>query len=103
LLAKGEVKRYVFSKNFEEAVTDPFIVLHTSGSTGLPKPVVLTHGWPTASDNHARLPELSGYSAIFPEFRNKRIFSSLPPFHVSFMLMRLHHHFANFSGYRQQV
>jgi acyl-CoA synthetase (AMP-forming)/AMP-acid ligase II len=83
LLATGEINKYNFSKSFEAAVKDPFVVLHTSGSTGLLKPVILTHGWPTAFDSHSRLPELNGYSALFPELGNKRTFSSLPPFHVS--------------------
>jgi long-subunit acyl-CoA synthetase (AMP-forming) len=76
LLATGEVNKYNFSKSFGEAVKDPFVVLHTSGSTGLPKPVILTHGWPTAFNNHSRLPELNGYLHYFPNSEKREL--SLP-------------------------
>lgn len=42
-LRDGEVPHYPFTKTFEEAKHEPFAVIHTSGSTSMPKPVVTTH------------------------------------------------------------
>ena len=40
LLCEETVAPYPYTKSFEDAASDPFLVLHTSGSTGLPKPIV---------------------------------------------------------------
>ena len=34
---------YPYNKTFEEAQNDPIIICHTSGSTGAPKPILLTN------------------------------------------------------------
>jgi hypothetical protein len=83
LLAKGHVTHYPFTKSYEEANNDPFIVLHTSGSTGLPKPILIKHSWTSAMDAFNLLGELDGYNSLWWKFRNRRVFIGLPPFHVS--------------------
>lgn len=40
LLSKEPVAPNPYTKSFEDAASDPFLVLHTSGSTGLPKPII---------------------------------------------------------------
>jgi acyl-coenzyme A synthetase/AMP-(fatty) acid ligase len=44
LLATDPVPPYPYTKAFEEGRLEPFVALHTSGSTGFPKPIILTHG-----------------------------------------------------------
>ena len=83
-LLRGDfVEHYEYNKTFEEAAQDPFIVIHTSGSTGLPKPIVLYHGGVTQVDSQHLLSSLHGFE---PQIRSPeaslRVFSSLPPFHV---------------------
>jgi acyl-coenzyme A synthetase/AMP-(fatty) acid ligase len=39
-LLNGKTSPYPFTKTFEEAKHEPFLVLHTSGSTGMPKPIL---------------------------------------------------------------
>jgi hypothetical protein len=76
MLAPGKVREYKFTK------TDPFFILHTSGSTGLPKPIVLTHGWVTCLDAQNNLPKIDNRPGTFTMLKGKRIFCSLPPFHA---------------------
>ena len=83
LLEPGEVPRYKFPKKFEEAKGDPFLVLHTSGSTSLPKPVFIPHSWVCGVDMMQELEPHDGHNATFKSFSGKRTFCSLPPFHVS--------------------
>jgi acyl-CoA synthetase (AMP-forming)/AMP-acid ligase II len=82
LLAEGEVRQYKFSKSFDEAKDDPLMVLHTSGSTGLPKPIVLSHAWLASMDSQNALRPLNGHASAYSALTAKGIFCSLPPFHV---------------------
>ena len=85
-LAQESVPHYPYEKSFEEAASDPFIVIHTSGSTGLPKPITLRHGGLATADAHHVMPTSDKYHAevdLPSGERSIRIFASLPPFHVS--------------------
>jgi acyl-CoA synthetase (AMP-forming)/AMP-acid ligase II len=82
LLAEGEVRQYKFDKTFDNAKDDPIVVLHTSGSTGLPKPIVISHGWIASFDNQKNLGTFNGYPPICTAYFARRIFCSVPPFHV---------------------
>ncbi|KAI0483351.1 hypothetical protein GGR56DRAFT_686675 [Xylariaceae sp. FL0804] len=57
-------EHYPYEKTFEEARNEPVVVLHSSGSTGLPKPITLTHGSLAVLDNDHNLSELSPSSAV---------------------------------------
>lgn len=84
LLSESDVAPYPYGKAFEEAHNDPLLVIHTSGSTGLPKPVTLYHGGLATVDKQQTLPPFKGQKAQVTFFRSKsRSFSALPPFHVS--------------------
>ncbi|KIL93894.1 hypothetical protein FAVG1_02456 [Fusarium avenaceum] len=58
-LEDGPDKPYPFDKTFEEARTDPIVVLQTSGSTGMPKPITITHGTFAAIDSYLEVPSLA--------------------------------------------
>lgn len=60
ILSKPQVPNIPYTKTAAEAEWDPFLVLHTSGSTGLPKPIVTKHGSITLSDTQQLLPEWNG-------------------------------------------
>ena len=77
-------EHYIYNKTFEEAARDPFIIVHTSGSTGLPKPIVLHHGGVATLDSFHLIPALDGFDVMLKVFESPpfRIFTSLPPFHV---------------------
>ncbi|KAI0147409.1 putative NRPS-like enzyme [Xylariaceae sp. FL1272] len=71
---------YVYEKTFQEARLDPLMVIHTSGSTGLPKPLIWTHE--TGARHHnlsAREP--SGGLSIDSFTHGERVLVTVPPFH----------------------
>ena len=77
------IKHYEYKKTFEEAAHDPFIVVHTSGSTGLPKPIILYHGGMATVDGQHLITPLDGVDAqIKVHEGHVRAFTGLPPFHV---------------------
>ena len=45
---------------FDEAKDDPIIILHSSGSTGLPKPITMTNGSFAVLDSERFLPSVNG-------------------------------------------
>lgn len=72
---------YPYNKTFEEAKSDPFVVLHTSGSTSLPKLVIQTHGTIAPLDAFTALPSL-GHQETFPAMcRGTRVYLPVPVFH----------------------
>lgn len=88
LLNPTPVDDYPFPKTFEQACNDPFLILHSSGTTGLPKPIRVTHGTIAANDLICSLPEESDCGG--PRFRRMRLLSMasgriifpFAPFHV---------------------
>lgn len=84
LLAEGPVAQYAYDKSFEDAAHDPFIVIHTSGSTGLPKPITIRQGGLATIDAHRLMSKLNGYKPLVTiTGAPLHAFNSLPPFHVS--------------------
>jgi thioester reductase-like protein len=74
-------KPYPYTKTFEEARLEPFVVMHTSGSTGLPKIVIMTHGTMAPLDAFSCLPQ-QGLAPTYPSLcAGKRVYSSFPLFH----------------------
>lgn len=83
LLQAESVLDYSYNKTFEEASNEPFCVLHTSGSTGHPKPIIWKNSLLATLDASRLLPESSGrppWVVIFSE--TDRFFSAFPFFHV---------------------
>lgn len=74
---------YPYEKKFEEARSEPLIVLHTSGTTGFPKPVIWTHDWAASFAEERYLTPPSGYDSMDGLMQGTRLFSLMPPFHVS--------------------
>ncbi|CAF9923631.1 hypothetical protein IMSHALPRED_005976 [Imshaugia aleurites] len=89
ILAKVPVPLYPFSKSFVEVQYHPFVALHTSGSTGLPKLIVPSHGTMAASDTYQLMPSLGHFPTMVEALRGKRVFVGLPPFHAAGLFMLL--------------
>lgn len=88
LLDAAGTEHYAYTKTFEEAAYDPFCVLHTSGSTGLPKPIAWTHALIGTMDAVRLLPPVEGDQGMAPWTKDwkkgDRIYSSFPMSHVRF-------------------
>ena len=87
LLDSEGTKPYPFTKTFEEAERDPFCYLHTSGSTGLPKPIPWLNGLIGSLDAIRLLPSVEGDDGLKPWSddwkEGDRLYSSFPMSHVS--------------------
>ncbi|RYP91175.1 hypothetical protein DL770_002704 [Monosporascus sp. CRB-9-2] len=76
---------FPYKKTFEEAEWDPFLVLHTSGSTGIPKPIICRQGMIAISDAFHYLPEWQGakpWLQVWTE-KSKRQFIPMPLYHAA--------------------
>ncbi|KAH9885677.1 putative NRPS-like enzyme [Xylariomycetidae sp. FL2044] len=85
---------FAYEKTFEQARSDPFAVLHTSGSTGIPKPIMWTLDTVAKHHNLSGLapPEgVSSQASLDYFFHGKRILSTLPPFHGAGLCQYLYH------------
>lgn len=88
LLRSPKAKHYPYEQNFREVENDPALVCHTSGSTGNPKPITMTHGSMAVWDGHRNIPKIPGrrnqdYALFDFGEGGGRFYSSYPPFHVS--------------------
>lgn len=70
-----KVEAFPYGKTFEQAEWDPLLVLHTSGSTGLPKPIVCRQGMMAISDKYHNLGPWEGRELFVAEMakRSQRI------------------------------
>lgn len=83
LLSEEPVTKYAYEKSFDDASEEPFCVMHTSGSTGHPKPIFWKHSMLATLDATRLLPEHHGrppWVVVFEE--GDRFYSSFPFYHV---------------------
>ena len=74
---------YPYQITFSEGRYEPFVILHTSGSTGIPKPVVLAQGTLATVDAYQLIRLLGGKETIGPSLRGKRLLLGFPLFHAA--------------------
>lgn len=87
ILDVQSVEPFPYTKTFEEALWEPFCILHTSGTTGVPKPIIWQNGLLGSMDAVRLLPPTEGDDGLLPwtaDWKEKdRIYSSFPMSHVS--------------------
>ncbi|UNI19521.1 putative NRPS-like protein biosynthetic cluster [Purpureocillium takamizusanense] len=73
-----------FTKLFDEARWDPLVVLHTSGSTGMPKPIVMRQGSLAIADDLRNGPDLHGEPSAWSYWGTaSKFFLPMPLFHAA--------------------
>ena len=82
-LASPKILHYPYPKTFAEARDDPFVALHTSGSTGLPKPLVISHAFVAAYIELTQLAPPPGSQSQDKLYQGNRLLFMLPPFHAA--------------------
>lgn len=79
---KPVVEPYPYSKTFEEARKDPYVVLHSSGSTDTPKLLVLKQGSAAAHDAFQLFPSLGAAPWCVSTWTGKRVVTNFPWVHA---------------------
>lgn len=74
---------YPYTKTFDGASHEPLLAFHTSGSTGLPKPIVWSHAFAAAYVKMTQLDPPSGFESQDRLFQANRLLFMLPPFHAA--------------------
>ncbi|KAJ6436822.1 integrase core domain protein [Purpureocillium lavendulum] len=91
LLNAEGTEPFIYDKTFEVAKNDPFCILHTSGTTGVPKPIFWTHALIGTMDAVRLLPPTEGDGGLLPWTDNwnegDRIYSSFPMSHGAGIIM----------------
>ncbi|KAL8917524.1 MAG: hypothetical protein Q9172_005812 [Xanthocarpia lactea] len=72
---------YHYRKSFAEARKEPFFVVHTSGTTGRPKPIVFSHDFAASFIQWSQLAPPSGFESQVSLCQSNRFFVTLPFFH----------------------
>jgi acyl-CoA synthetase (AMP-forming)/AMP-acid ligase II len=93
LLDAEDTKPFPYTKSFDAAAADPFCYLHTSGSTGVPKPIPWSHGLIGTMDAIRLLPPVDGDEGLAPWTSDwkegDRIYSSFPMCHGAGIIMNI--------------
>ena len=74
---------FPFAKTFKSARHEPLVVLHTSGSTSHPKPVLWTHDYAASVIQHNQLEPPPGKEFGGKICNGKRLIPIILPYHVS--------------------
>ncbi|PQE27382.1 AMP-binding enzyme protein [Rutstroemia sp. NJR-2017a WRK4] len=87
LLQDKPAEPFNYKKSWEEARDDPWLVFHTSGTTGYPKPITYTHRMMAMADVAAKL--AGNDETQLHHYTSKRWYTPLPMVHFVGMLMIL--------------
>ncbi|OAA34168.1 Male sterility, NAD-binding protein [Beauveria brongniartii RCEF 3172] len=73
-----------YNETFKSAEFDPVVILHTSGSTGVPKPIYCKQGLFAAADNYHNFLEYEGFEFMMEAVAaySKNTYCPLPLFHA---------------------
>lgn len=86
LLDAEGIEPFPYTKSFEEAALEPFCMLHTSGTTGNPKPISWSNALIGTMDAVRLLPPTEGDGGLAPWTslwnEGDSLYSSFPMSHV---------------------
>ncbi|KAH8803002.1 hypothetical protein F5884DRAFT_683230 [Xylogone sp. PMI_703] len=78
-----QAEAFPYNKTFDEAEWDPLVVMHTSGSTGIPKPIIIRQGTVATCDTFRELPKFHGLDVWTNAFSriSTKCYIPMPLFH----------------------
>ncbi|KAI1821146.1 acetyl-CoA synthetase-like protein [Xylaria intraflava] len=79
-------ENYPYTKTYEEAAFDPYVCIHTSGTTGTPKPVLFNHAIMHTTFDQVLLPDVDGRPHVTGHFNpglGTRVLLPVSPHHLS--------------------
>lgn len=79
-LQDDHVEPIIFNGSFDDYRMKPWLLLHTSGSTGNPKIVTIRHGYATTNDAYWLSPN---GNELFDRIGHMRLLIPFPPFHMA--------------------
>ncbi|KAI0164070.1 hypothetical protein GGR57DRAFT_489736 [Xylariaceae sp. FL1272] len=80
---------YVMGKSLRDSYHDTLFIIHTSGSTGIPKPLNWTQETVVRHVGSGAQVAPEGHYSLDSLFHGKRVLSTLPPFHGAGLLQHL--------------
>lgn len=93
-MIRPETQHFAWEKDYDAVKWDPIVILHSSGSTGAPRPIVMNHATFAVGDHDRILPNVPGRVnqnwSLWDFPQQETFFSPFPPFHlagVSTMIM----------------
>jgi thioester reductase-like protein len=85
-MIKPETPHFPWEKDYDSVKWDPILILHSSGSTGAPKPIAHNHATYAVADHDRILPKVPGRInqnwALWDFPQQETFFSPFPPFHL---------------------
>ena len=88
-LLSQQYPHYAFDKYFAEAHAEPLLVLHTSGTTALPKPIIITHDWVASWCRQTQQLAPPGTESLDKLHQGNRMLVMMPPFHAGNLMPSL--------------
>ncbi|MCJ1263406.1 hypothetical protein MMC22_003276 [Lobaria immixta] len=76
-------------KTLTEVFSDPLFIVHPSGSTGIPKPLIYTHDTAARNMTMVSMDPPSGSISQDKMYQDKRVFMTFPPFHGACLFSHL--------------
>ncbi|RAL08514.1 NRPS-like enzyme [Aspergillus homomorphus CBS 101889] len=93
-LLTTEYPHFQYAKTYPDAAREPLAIIHTSGSTGIPKPIVWTHDTAVKHMHMQVLEPPAGYESQHQWGFGKRMYMMMPPFHAAglghFLFVTMH-------------
>ncbi|KAH9843365.1 Acetyl CoA synthetase-like [Teratosphaeria destructans] len=93
LLDAESTEPFPYEKSFQDVAREPFCILHTSGTTGVPKPVPWSHGLVGTMDAVRLLPPIEGDGGLQPWtslwHEGDTLYSSFPMSHGAGVIMNI--------------
>ncbi|KAJ6081901.1 NRPS-like enzyme [Penicillium canescens] len=85
-LLKIEYPVFPFVKTLTTNGSENLFIVHTSGSTGIPKPIYFTNEAAARSIRMIRMDPPKSFDGLYPMTLGKRFFITFPPFHVTYLI-----------------